>query len=224
MVHRFLLDARSVVFQLTCFGWLIFRANSLGQLSQMTGALLHPLQGLDYALASRVFLFALPVIAMPLIVYFANQLAVFRFAWRSSRFGWFVTRLCSTWFCFVAAFPNRSFTSNSDMSILRRILRCTLCVVLFFGAWEMCVRIDQALTYVAPLFGRYDMSTMLTYDDIGVIGRPHGRYLKYKLNKLGYGARSLAPTGSASLPLGRRKHSDYLSRKARSIRANSNES
>ncbi len=50
----------------------------------------------------------------------------------------------------------------------------------------MCVRIDQALTYGAPLFGRYDMSTMLTYDDIGVIGRPHGRYLKYKLNKLGY--------------------------------------
>ncbi len=72
----------ALFFQLTCFGWLIFRANSLGQLSQMTGALLHPLQGLDYALASRVFLFALPVIAMPLIVYFANQLAVFRFAWR----------------------------------------------------------------------------------------------------------------------------------------------
>jgi hypothetical protein len=66
------------------------------------------------------------------------------------------------------------------------ILRGVICTILFLVAWEMCVRIDQKVTYGAPLLGPFNISTMLTYDELGVKGRPYGRYLKFKLNSHGY--------------------------------------
>lgn len=67
-----------------------------------------------------------------------------------------------------------------------RFFRFIFCCVLFFATWEICARVEDHLVEGAPLFGSYGMSTMLTHDDFGVIGKPHGRYGKWKLNALGY--------------------------------------
>jgi hypothetical protein len=67
-----------------------------------------------------------------------------------------------------------------------RFFRYLVCCVLFFSVWEVCARVDDYVEERAPLFGNYGMSTMLTHDDFGVIGRPYGRFGKWKLNALGY--------------------------------------
>jgi hypothetical protein len=67
-----------------------------------------------------------------------------------------------------------------------RVFRYIVCCVLFFSMWEICARVDDYVKDGAPLFGNYGMSTMLTHDEFGVIGRPYGHYAKWKLNALGF--------------------------------------
>src|SRR5207249_12028231 len=43
-----------IMFQLTCYGWLLFRANSFTQIANMTRALGHPFQNVDENLDLRV--------------------------------------------------------------------------------------------------------------------------------------------------------------------------
>src|ERR1700733_2826613 len=54
-----------------------------------------------------------------------------------------------------------------------RFFRSIVCCVLFLSVWEICARVDDYMEEGAPLFGNYGMSTMLTHDAFGVIGRPY---------------------------------------------------
>jgi D-alanyl-lipoteichoic acid acyltransferase DltB (MBOAT superfamily) len=67
-------------FQLTCLGWLIFRADSVGQLGTMLTALLHPVS-FDTSLALRILGIASPLIVVQLIQYQTKTLSFVRFSW-----------------------------------------------------------------------------------------------------------------------------------------------
>jgi D-alanyl-lipoteichoic acid acyltransferase DltB (MBOAT superfamily) len=68
-------------FQLTCYGWLIFRANSVAQLASMTAALRHPLRNLDLPLAGRIGLFAAPVVTVEIVQWFRCRADFLNFRW-----------------------------------------------------------------------------------------------------------------------------------------------
>jgi alginate O-acetyltransferase complex protein AlgI len=70
-----------VMFHLTCYGWLLFRAQSFAQISQMTRALLHPLRGFDETLMLRVAAFATPLFLIQCVQYFSGRLEFLSFRW-----------------------------------------------------------------------------------------------------------------------------------------------
>jgi lysophospholipase L1-like esterase len=51
---------------------------------------------------------------------------------------------------------------------------------------RVCARVDDWVSYRAPLFGSYNISQIYTYDHLGMRGKPGAAYLKWKLNSLGY--------------------------------------
>src|SRR6202011_2878753 len=57
---------------------------------------------------------------------------------------------------------------------------------IVLAVWEICARVQDAATDDAPILGAYGYSTMLYRDDLGIAGRPHAHYLKYRLNSLGF--------------------------------------
>ena len=57
----------------SCFGWLIFRADSFAQLTTMLAALFHP-SGFDLPLAWKIYSFALPPIIAQMIQYTTKTL------------------------------------------------------------------------------------------------------------------------------------------------------
>jgi lysophospholipase L1-like esterase len=64
--------------------------------------------------------------------------------------------------------------------------RCVLGVVIFVVVLELCARVDDALSYGAPLSGPYSSENLFLQDQIGKRGRPGARYQKWRLNSLGY--------------------------------------
>ena len=57
----------AVMFSLTCYGWLLFRATSLEQLVAMTISLNHPLMGIDWRAMAEVTLLIAPLILVQII-------------------------------------------------------------------------------------------------------------------------------------------------------------
>ena len=71
----------AVMFSLTCYGWLLFRAGSLRQIGSMSDSLLHPLAGLDAALLVRVLVIAAPLVLVQLLQWYSHELQFARIAW-----------------------------------------------------------------------------------------------------------------------------------------------
>ena len=63
-----------IFFHLTCYGWLIFRVGSLGQLATMTTALLHPLREPDAFLAGSILVLVAPLLVVQAIQYFGRRM------------------------------------------------------------------------------------------------------------------------------------------------------
>jgi lysophospholipase L1-like esterase len=62
-----------------------------------------------------------------------------------------------------------------------------LAALLVFGvSLEVCARLDDRLTYGAPMWGVYNPDTLYVRDAIGKRGKPYARYRKFGLNALGY--------------------------------------
>jgi D-alanyl-lipoteichoic acid acyltransferase DltB (MBOAT superfamily) len=78
-----ILDILCVIlfFHLTCYGWLIFRAKSIAQLTVMTTALFHPLQNMDLELASRVAWLAAPLVLIQIVQRIGNRTDFLSFRW-----------------------------------------------------------------------------------------------------------------------------------------------
>ena len=70
-----------IMFHLTCYGWLLFRATSFSQIVGMTASLAHPLQGFDPSLAWKVALFSGPLLVIQCIQYFSGKLQFLDFRW-----------------------------------------------------------------------------------------------------------------------------------------------
>jgi alginate O-acetyltransferase complex protein AlgI len=70
-----------VMFQLTCYGWLLFRAKSFAQIATMTRALLHPLTGVPMEVAHAAAVLCLPIIVVQIIQYRSGQLEFLRLPW-----------------------------------------------------------------------------------------------------------------------------------------------
>jgi alginate O-acetyltransferase complex protein AlgI len=70
-----------LMFQFTCYGWLLFRADSFHQIRVMTRALMHPLAGFDSSLALRVCCFALPLVLVQIVQYVRGKLNFLDLKW-----------------------------------------------------------------------------------------------------------------------------------------------
>jgi lysophospholipase L1-like esterase len=79
------------------------------------------------------------------------------------------------------------------MQLRPHIPRAAFWVFLVGFTLEVCARLDDWLTYRAPLLGPYNSETLYTYDQLGKKGRPNARYLKWRLNSLGYRGPELQP-------------------------------
>jgi len=77
------LDVLCVIlfFHLTCYGWLIFRAKSIAQLTNMTIALFHPLRNMDLELASRVVWLAAPLVLIQIVQRLGRRADFLGFRW-----------------------------------------------------------------------------------------------------------------------------------------------
>ncbi|MDB6083979.1 MAG: hypothetical protein JWN43_1860, partial [Gammaproteobacteria bacterium] len=67
-----------VMFQLTCYGWLLFRAKSFGQIAAMTRALAHPLTGIPPDTLSQVAMLCAPIVVVQIIQYRTGRLEFMR--------------------------------------------------------------------------------------------------------------------------------------------------
>jgi len=70
-----------VMFHLTCYGWLLFRAKSFAQIATMSRALLHPLAGIPVEIAHAAALLCLPIIVVQIVQYRSGQLEFLRLPW-----------------------------------------------------------------------------------------------------------------------------------------------
>jgi alginate O-acetyltransferase complex protein AlgI len=70
-----------LMFQFTCYGWLLFRAESFHQIRVMSYALLHPLSGFDSSLALHVIGYALPLVVIQVIQYARGKLNFLDLNW-----------------------------------------------------------------------------------------------------------------------------------------------
>jgi D-alanyl-lipoteichoic acid acyltransferase DltB (MBOAT superfamily) len=65
------------MFQLTCYGWLLFRANSFQQVDMMTRALMHPFAGFHSETAARIALIVSPLIVTQVVQFATKKLDFF---------------------------------------------------------------------------------------------------------------------------------------------------
>jgi alginate O-acetyltransferase complex protein AlgI len=70
-----------LMFQLTCYGWLLFRAESFAQIRDMSAALMHPLDNVDPSLAWKVAIFLVPLILIEFIQYVSGKWNLLDFTW-----------------------------------------------------------------------------------------------------------------------------------------------
>ncbi len=71
----------AVMFALTCYGWLLFRATSFHQIWAMTTALRHPLEGLPVDSLRTVLMLIAPLFMVQLIQYNTDRLEFMRQRW-----------------------------------------------------------------------------------------------------------------------------------------------
>jgi alginate O-acetyltransferase complex protein AlgI len=74
-----------LMFQCTCYGWLLFRAGSMTQIIDMTWALRSPLDGADWAWAGRIAVLAAPVVAVQAIQFSTGKLNLLEKIWPELR-------------------------------------------------------------------------------------------------------------------------------------------
>jgi alginate O-acetyltransferase complex protein AlgI len=70
-----------VMFQFTCYGWLLFRARSFRHIAAMSVALAHPLAGIATPTMGRVGLFCMPIVIVQVIQYWTGRLEFMRQSW-----------------------------------------------------------------------------------------------------------------------------------------------
>ena len=80
-----------------------------------------------------------------------------------------------------------------------RILTCLLAVLLTL---EVCARVDDWLSFGAPLLSSYDVNALYVLDNGVQRGKPLGRYRNWQLNSLGLRGPELTPGSQRILTIG----------------------
>ncbi len=76
-----------------------------------------------------------------------------------------------------------------------QLARYLLCGVLFAVSIEVAVRVDDWITFKAPLFKNFNQESLVETDALGKRGKPYAHYLKWKLNSLGFRGPELRSDG-----------------------------
>ena len=69
------------MFAMTCYGWLLFRADSLQQVMDMTGSLIHPFAELDLLLLRKIAFIIAPLIIVQAVQWKSGELFFARLGW-----------------------------------------------------------------------------------------------------------------------------------------------
>jgi hypothetical protein len=77
-------------------------------------------------------------------------------------------------------------------SKIARLSRWLAIAAVCFGTAEVFVRVEEKVTWGAPLVGPYDHDHLLVQDSLGFRGRPHYRYEKWGMNGLGFRGPEIA--------------------------------
>jgi hypothetical protein len=66
------------------------------------------------------------------------------------------------------------------------VLRMASCVIIFLVTLEALTRLDDHVLFDAPFRGSYDFTQLTMRDRYGIIGRPNGRFQRWKINASGF--------------------------------------
>jgi hypothetical protein len=88
------------------------------------------------------------------------------------------------------------------MKALRLTSRVLGCLVIALVVLELCARMDDNVTYGAPIIGGYSNESLYEHDAIGKRGKPYGQYKKWQLNSLGFRGPELRPGGTRIICIG----------------------
>lgn len=86
-----------------------------------------------------------------------------------------------------------SLTRNQGS--IRWLARYLLWAVLFAVSIEVAVRVDDWITFKAPLLENFNHGSLYEFDTLGKRGKPYAHYLKWKLNSLGFRGPELRSGG-----------------------------
>ena len=78
------------------------------------------------------------------------------------------------------------------MKLLEISFRWGGLAIVFLLTLELAARVDDALTWGAPLVGRYSHGTLTMRDSLGVRNRPDYRFEKWRINNLGFRGSDVA--------------------------------
>ena len=72
------------------------------------------------------------------------------------------------------------------MAKLFKVIRWLGALAVAGVVWEGAARLDDYVAYDAALLEPYNPDILYTNDALGKVGKPHGRYVKWRFNALGY--------------------------------------
>lgn len=76
---------------------------------------------------------------------------------------------------------------------MRAALRAVTSLIVFAIMLEFCARVDDRISYGAPLWSPYSVEGLYELDHVGKRGKPGARYKKWQLNSLGFRGPELRP-------------------------------
>ncbi|MDB4890868.1 MAG: hypothetical protein JWL61_2723 [Gemmatimonadetes bacterium] len=77
------------------------------------------------------------------------------------------------------------------MSAPLKLVRTLVALGVFCISLEFWARMDDYLSYGAPLSGAYNSEILYTRDSLGRLGKPNARYRKWRLNEIGFRGPSM---------------------------------
>ena len=190
-----------VTFGTITAGWIAFRAKDAEQAQALLAAALQPLAHPGLHLPASV---TAPVL---LLVggYFAWQglAAALGKGERAGTLGWIPLEARFALYGLISytalfyrsraeAFIYFQFW-NEDMTRLLMAVRLLVSLALVLVVWEVAARVDDRVSMGAPLLGPYSPNVLYTNDALGMRGKPHARYSKWRFNSLGYRGPELDP-------------------------------
>jgi hypothetical protein len=84
-------------------------------------------------------------------------------------------------------------TTAKRRDLPRRLASWAVLALVFAATMELAARIDDRLTYGAPVFGAYDMEELWQATPRGYRGVAHKRYVKWGLNGFGFRGPEVRP-------------------------------